>query len=387
MSDKLLQRLRLLAPALVFAVLLATPSFVEAQVRRWSGPPRCNDGDALFARVHAPDLDVEATVSSLEDRLQLRLELRQGDEQWHRVVVGDSCEALVEVAVVVVTMVAELQLPQLDARPELCEDNCPDALSAGTGSESRRTVEVAVEAAVEAAVQVETRSEAQSAPGESVADLPLDAPERVSPVSREVTDAETSNPLGALDALDSQDDGTASGERTPFEWPERWSLSAHIGARFDGRTLPSPRAAVDLGLHLRRRWVRLDVGVLATRVAQVSLDDASAELGLAAGRIGACGGAPAGRFWLGGCAAIELGVVRALGRGVDEPRDEGSFWAGLDLSLRGELGLIGRLSLYVEAGALVPLRRPRFLLQGTAIHTTPALSPRAALGLELRLTR
>lgn len=328
---------------LALATLLSHSSSADAQVRQWNGPPGCDDGDALFSRVVAPGLDMEATVTLLENRLQLRLELQRGGERWQRVVVGDSCEALVEVAVVVATMAAELQLPESDVVAEPCDENCAGELA----------------------------PEAQDAPSD-VAETVV-----TEPVTRE-----PSEPTGDTPRF------TPPVDRAPrFEWPERWSLSAHVGARFDALTLPSPRAAVDLGLHLRNRWVRLDIGVVATRIASVTLDDASAELGLAAGRLGACGGTTSGRFWLGGCAAFELGVVRALGRGVDQPRDEGSFWAGLDVGLRGELGLIGRLSLYVEAGALVPLRRPRFLLQGAVVHTTPAISPRAALGLELRLTR
>ncbi|MFK8003191.1 MAG: hypothetical protein AB8H86_26715 [Polyangiales bacterium] len=365
MSTRVLHRLRLLAPMMVFAAHLSNPSSAAAQVRRWRGPPTCNDGDALFARVSAPGLDVEATVSPIEEQLQLRLELRRGDERWHRVVVGDSCEALVEVAMVVVTMAAELQLPQLDAQPEFCEADCPEQLTA-PDSVSERLVQrdAAIEAEAALAANADAETDAETEPAANT------------PESHEPSEVRHSGTVN-----------TASAESPRFEWPEGWSLSGHVGARFDARALPSPRAAVDLGLHLRKRWVRLDIGVLASRIAHIALDDASAELGLAAGRLGACGGTTSGRLWLGGCAAVELGVVRATGRGVDQPRDEGSFWAGLDLGIRGEVGLIGRLSIYLEAGALMPLRRPRFLLQGSVVHTTPAISPRAALGLELRLTR
>lgn len=346
---KVLQRLVLFAAPLALTLLSSTAA--DAQVRRWSGPPECDDGDALFSRIMAPGLDIDATVAVVEGQLQLRLALEMEGERWRRVVVGESCEALVEVAVVVTTMAAELAWPPGDA--PACED-CEGP--AELGSSSPRDPETNRRGLTETANLLEARRRSRSE------DPPDEPREQDVPQSPDEADVH------------------------PFGWP-RWALSAHAGARLDALSLPSPRAAVDVGVHLRVRWLRVDMGFLASRVASAAMDDARAELGLAAGRIGACGGTTTGRFWLGGCAALELGVVRAAGVGVDEPRNERAFWAGLDLALRAELGATGRLSFYLEAGAMAPLKRPRFLLLGDVVHHTPALSPRVGLGLEVRLTR
>lgn len=112
---------------------------------------------------------------------------------------------------------------------------------------------------------------------------------------------------------------------------------------------------------------------------------AEATFDLFFGRAGACYAPAVASLRLGPCLSFEIGRLRGRPRGLAEPHEVTPLWmaghAGAFASLPA-----GPLSLRAEASALRPLKRPRFLVDGSrAAHEVPAVGWRASLALFLPL--
>jgi hypothetical protein len=94
-----------------------------------------------------------------------------------------------------------------------------------------------------------------------------------------------------------------------------------------------------------------------------------------------CWGSSGTAFQFSGCGAIELGLIRGSGLGVDEPRSQTEWWlaAGPGIQLGMRLAAGGQLLLGVDV--LWAATRPKFVLAGEPVHTPSAVFPALRLAL------
>jgi hypothetical protein len=85
------------------------------------------------------------------------------------------------------------------------------------------------------------------------------------------------------------------------------------------------------------------------------------------------------------CAGLELGRMHAEGYGVSDPGDGSALWAALRGGAAAAWIVAPWVRLRLRLEAVVPLRRPRFVLGGVGDVHEPGVAARAALGLELAL--
>lgn len=83
------------------------------------------------------------------------------------------------------------------------------------------------------------------------------------------------------------------------------------------------------------------------------------------------------------CVGLELGSLRAEGRGLDVPVTEARFWSAAHVLGRARLSATPRLFVELEIGAVVPLTARRFLVDTPPLEVfaTPAIAVAGALGL------
>jgi hypothetical protein len=82
------------------------------------------------------------------------------------------------------------------------------------------------------------------------------------------------------------------------------------------------------------------------------------------------------------CASGEAGAMRASGFGVTHPQNAEVPWGAAGVAARGALVLVGPLRLIATAALLVPIDRPRFVLDGIgAVFDTDVVSVRGSLGI------
>jgi hypothetical protein len=102
----------------------------------------------------------------------------------------------------------------------------------------------------------------------------------------------------------------------------------------------------------------------------------------------ACVSRTVSTFDLGPCLGGEVDAMS--GEGVDSKTTTTGHgrWAALSGSLLGAWHPIGPLAVFLRLDAIVPLARPSFVLQepstDISVHSPASISPRAALGIELR---
>ncbi|WP_438025566.1 hypothetical protein [Sorangium sp. So ce233] len=85
------------------------------------------------------------------------------------------------------------------------------------------------------------------------------------------------------------------------------------------------------------------------------------------------------------CAGIELGRMHAEGYGVSDPGDGSTLWVALRGGAAAAWVVAPWMRLRLRLEAVVPLKRPRFVLEGVGDVHEPSVAARAALGLELAL--
>ena len=159
-----------------------------------------------------------------------------------------------------------------------------------------------------------------------------------------------------------------------------WRPTFGMLALVDGGSLPSAALGVTARLGLARDWFRF--GAYATwfperEYATALIDQttvqttAGASLSLFAAGVEAClVFAPTPLF---ACAAAELEHVWGRGFGVDEPSSGSATWPAFTPDAGVTLLLVGRLSLQIRGGPVVPLVRPTFGLDGVGEVYQPAV--------------
>lgn len=170
----------------------------------------------------------------------------------------------------------------------------------------------------------------------------------------------------------------------------RWDRPAlSLSALGDLGALPAPAGGGELGFGLRRCALSASAALraLAPRTGEAELDTgAGGDLWLAAG--GAALGLvrAAGPLELGARGGLEVGVMSGRGVGINHPDSGRALWLAASAGAVLGVPLAGRLEAVVGLDLVVPLLRPRFVIDDLgSVHRAAAVTGRLALGLELEM--
>jgi hypothetical protein len=299
----------------------------------WSAAPPCPDRDEAVARVErvlgtkladTQPLAFSAAATRVGERFRLTLSVADGEGPTSsRTLEAGDCEKLVDA--LAVTMALALGLPE----PEIA-------------------------------------GEAQGAAGE--------AP----PARRAAPPPE--KPKAAAE-------GAGSTART------RVAVRAGPWMLVDFGSLPAVAfgAALEAELSLNAFGIRAFGEIFPERFGEVdspaaAATGAGASVGLIAGGVLGCYRPGAQDQWLGAglCLGAEVGRLSGQGEGVLEARLASAWWFSPRFDARLELTPNKGFVFGLLAGAVVPLIRDEFVLQGIGtVHRPPAVAARLGLGLEL----
>jgi hypothetical protein len=160
-------------------------------------------------------------------------------------------------------------------------------------------------------------------------------------------------------------------------------------AAFGGASLGEvPALSPMMGGAIGLRWRGFGVGAegfwIARQTELLPGSDKGGEIGLFGGGLSACYSPLRDRFRLSGCLGGQAGAWGSNGVRVDNPTERTDWWvAGL-----GRLGaaakVTGTLGLFLNGDVVVPVRTPRFKLEGLGEVFQPrAVAGRLAGGVEL----
>lgn len=159
-----------------------------------------------------------------------------------------------------------------------------------------------------------------------------------------------------------------------------------MSALGDLGSLPSVTLGPSLALGVTWGAWRVEVGgaYLLSQRATLS-SNRGGDFDLLVGSVAGCGAVRVARAQLGGCVGAELGRIQGLGFGVSDPGSGDDLWLAVNAVGRASFALTPRWVLVGEIGAGVPLRRPRFVLDGVgAVFQASGAVGRASLGVEVR---
>ena len=168
----------------------------------------------------------------------------------------------------------------------------------------------------------------------------------------------------------------------PAQPARAWQPAIHAALAGDIGELPGAGLGVFGGAALSRRWVRLDgtMGWLPSR------ETGNGQFQLASGAVDVCF-VPTWRDGaLRACGGAELGAYWAAGVGVPRPDSTTTLWRAGRASVGALIGLGGALSVSLEATAVFPFSRPKFVLnEMDPVYQSARVAGRLALGLEIGL--
>ncbi len=179
--------------------------------------------------------------------------------------------------------------------------------------------------------------------------------------------------------------------RTPSPRPARRRPIGVGGVGVGGELGALPRGAVALSASGGIRWprARVELGGGASfgpRATASRASNVTAAFRLIAGVARGCAVVAAGAFELPLCGGVEVGVLSARPRGLEQPRSVDALWLAPTLGLRVQRWWARRVAPGLFVDVATPLLRHNF---GTgdagSLHTLPAVVVRG--GLELRLRR
>lgn len=170
----------------------------------------------------------------------------------------------------------------------------------------------------------------------------------------------------------------------------RWGRPAlALSALGDVGALPAPAAGGELSFGIRRCALGATAAVrgLYPRTGEAELDaGAGGDFWLLAAGGAAALRADLGALAIGGRAGLEAGAMSGRGVGINHPDAGRALWLAASGGVTLAVPLGARLAAVLGVDLVVPLRRPRFIIDDLgAVHRPAAVTGRAALGLELAL--
>jgi hypothetical protein len=176
---------------------------------------------------------------------------------------------------------------------------------------------------------------------------------------------------------------TADPRRSEANGERRLRALARLGMTLDSGALPHVAPGLGAGAALLAKPFRLELEGAAFLPQRADLQgDRNAEFSLFTGALFGC--LEHDLFsTLVACAGFELGRLAGEGRGISRGRVGVALWQ----AVRADAGVVlprqGDLRLVVRGGAVVPLVRRDFELDGTAVHRPAPLTLRVTVGAEL----
>jgi hypothetical protein len=205
---------------------------------------------------------------------------------------------------------------------------------------------------------------------EAAAPTPPSAPAAVVPA------AEVPPVAGEDELADDADDSTERGA-TPL------GFVAGAEAVFDSASLGG--AAVGVGAEAQLRIAELGIGAYAIGLPSYQIPVATAqyvELSLWAAGLRGCYRASDALFVLDLYAGAELGALGAAGRGLLDASMRRDAWGAATWGAHVGIDLVAHLRLGARFEAVLPLSRPRYLVNATeVVHEVPSASVRLGLSL------
>ena len=163
-------------------------------------------------------------------------------------------------------------------------------------------------------------------------------------------------------------------------------FAGSVAGATDGTTLPSAALGVRLGLAWTPRRARIEIGgsyfSAQSKTTDASLAGARFTLLVAGGR--ACWAVLQGSVEIAPCAGADVQVMKAKGFGASQNYDAKGTWMSATGGVLVRVPLLPWLALRADADAIVPITRPRFVVEGEgAVHRPSAIGARAGIGAEL----
>ena len=150
--------------------------------------------------------------------------------------------------------------------------------------------------------------------------------------------------------------------------------------------MPEPSFGFGAGAGITRQATRVQLSLEFFSPTETERDasGAYASFSLYRAHASGCYSPFAQRVSLFGCAALQVGLLRARGQGVADGQQVDRAWvaAGADLLLLGELA--DRVSLQLRAGVVRPLIEREYMLNDTSVHQVSSWVVAGALGAEFR---
>jgi hypothetical protein len=164
--------------------------------------------------------------------------------------------------------------------------------------------------------------------------------------------------------------------------------SARLTLGGDAGSLPSLVAGVRGAFDLEMERYLFEAGVgywFPSSALLTTSPDSGGRFQLTAFSLRSCF-LPLSSIKLGLCFAGELGELSGSGIGTATPSDQHSFWAALGDSAELRLPLAGKLALVLDAGVVIPLLRPRFVIPGVGdVFRSGVIAARFGAGLSLEI--
>jgi hypothetical protein len=169
--------------------------------------------------------------------------------------------------------------------------------------------------------------------------------------------------------------------------PVPWSLGLGVAAAIDYGALPELAVGVEGGVAVDHGMFRvLALGAYFGRQKVLLPQGYGGEFRLALGGLLGCLQRDVGRVWLAGCAGGELGVIKAEGIGLEDPRLGDGRWSAVRAELALDWKFSPSLRLATRVGLSVPIARPEFVVEHTeTVHSVAPVTLRALLGAEFLL--
>ncbi|HEY6726344.1 MAG TPA: hypothetical protein VI197_20050 [Polyangiaceae bacterium] len=181
------------------------------------------------------------------------------------------------------------------------------------------------------------------------------------------------------------DQGSAS---KPAESPG-WShphLSAFALVTGDSGSMPEAALGLGGGVAAAGEATRVQVALelFSSTETEPDAGGAYAHFGLYRAHASGCYSPFADRVFLFGCATLQVGVLRAQGRGIAEANQVNRAWfaAGADLLVLGSLA--ERTWLQLRGGVARPLIERNYVMNGSSVHEVSSWVFDAGVGVEFR---
>lgn len=355
--------------AVVTAMLVARSAAADDLHLAWRAPAGCPTGESVreaalkAATGDGPrePLDVEArVVRGARWQVVIRT-TRNGAAAAERRIEAASCAALADATAVILAIA---MIPPGRAADEKGAKTQGDAKADDADAKASANADANADAKASADAKADADADTKARVGAG-ADPTAGGAQR--PVSTVAAAREAERPDAAPEAY-------------------RHVLAGSVAGATDGTTLPSAALGARIALAWTPGRTRLEVGgsyfSAQSKTADASAAGARFTLLVAGGR--ACWAVLQGALEIAPCAGAAVQIMSARGFGAPQNYEANGAWMSATGGALVRLPIASWLALRADADAVVPMTRPRFVVEGDgAVHRPSAVGGRAGFGVEL----